>query len=279
MASFYWSTPACYPFFVSDLIPIYSISKPFLAEAVIALDIPLDSEIGQYVQGLHDCYKTRRISDLLNHTSGLDDYGDMPEYQGAVKEGKPAWERELLLAKASIRTHNNEGFRYSNIGYLLLVMLIEKEIQLSYFDAITKLVLIPLDIRSFEPWLSKHSSIPNYDPNWVYSGTFLGDPKTIASSLMKLARHRHDLMGLRAGLTQLSYLDTGFEEPGYGFGFMTDGGWSNSEPRFVGHGGGGPGFNLMALVNTSNWKSELMYSTGDFVQSMAITELIKKIGD
>jgi len=264
---------------VSDLIPIYSISKPFLAEAVIALDVPLDSEIGRYVPGLHDCYKSRKISDLLNHTSGLDDYGDMPEYQEAVKEGKPAWERELLLAKASIRTHNNEGFRYSNIGYLLLVMLIEKETQLSYFDAISKLVLIPLDIRGFEPWLSKHSSIPNYDPNWVYSGTFLGDPKIIASSLMKLAWHRHDSIGLGVGITQLSYIDTGFEEPGYGLGFMADGGWSNSVPRFVGHGGGGPGFSLMALVNTSNWKSELMYSTGEFVQSEAIAELIKKIGD
>lgn len=264
---------------MSDLIPIYSISKPFLAQAVIALKIPLDSPIDEYVPGLHDCYKGRIISDLLNHTSGLDDYGDMPEYQEAVKEDKPAWGRELLLTKASTRTHNNEGFRYSNIGYLLLVMLIEKKTHLPYFDAISKLVLTPLDIRGFEPWLSKHSSIPNYDPNWVYSGTFLGDPKTIASSLMKLARHRHDSMGLGVGITQLSYIDTGFEEPGYGFGFMSDGGWYNSVPRFVGHGGGGPGFSLMALVNTSNWKSGLEYSTEEFDQSQAITKLIKKIVD
>ena len=263
---------------MSDLIPIYSISKPFLAQAVIELGIPLDSQIGQHVPGLHDCYKSRKIVDLLNHTSGLDDYCDMPEYQEAVKEGKPSWERELLLAKASIRTHNNEGFRYSNIVYLLFVMLIEKT-QLSYFDAISKLVLTPLDIRGFEPWLSKHPNIPNYDPNWVYSGTFLGNPKTIASSLMKLARHRHDSMGLGVDIIQLSYIDTGFEEPGYGLGFITDGGWSNSVPRFVGHGGGGPGFSLMALVNTSNWKSGLEYSTEDFDASQAITKLIKKIGD
>lgn len=215
----------------------------------------------------------------MNHTSGLDDYGDMPEYQDAVKEGKPAWEREFLLSAASNRNHSNEGFRYSNIGYLLLVMLIEKETKLSYFDAISKLVLIPLGISGFEPWLSKHSSIPTYDPNWVYSGTFLGDPKTIASSLMKLARHRQNTIGLGVGITQLSYIDTGFKEPGYGLGFMADGGWSNSVPRFVGHGGGGPGFSLMALVNTSNWKSELIYSTGEFVQSKAIAKLIKKIGD
>ena len=279
MASIYWRTPACYPFLVSDLIPIYSISKPFLAEAVIALKIPLDSQIGQYVPGLHECYKGRIISDLLNHTSGLDDYGDMPEYQEAVKEGKPAWGRELLLAKASIRTHNNESFRYSNIGYLLLIMLVEAKSKKHYFEALSELVFKPLHINSFVEWKTAHPAIPYYDPNWVYSGTFLSDPKTIAPSLMKLARHRHDSMGLGVGITQLSYIDTGFEEPGYGLGFMSDGGWSNSVPRFVGHGGGGPGFSLMALVNTSNWKSGLEYSTEDFDQSHAITKLIKKIGD
>lgn len=262
-----------------DLIPIYSISKPFLAEAVIALDVPLDSEIGQFLPGLHNCYKSKRISDLLNHTSGLDDYFELPEYQEAVKAGTPAWGREILLTKASELDHNNEGFRYSNIGYLLLRMLVEEKTQKPFFEALSELVFKSLKIDGFKEWITPHPAIPNYDPNWVYSGTFLGDPKTIASSLLKLARHRHDSMGLGLGLTQLSYANTGFEEPGYGFGFMTDGGWSNSDPRFVGHGGGGPGFNLMALVNTANWKSELVYSTGEFDQSKAISELIRKLVD
>lgn len=261
---------------MADLIPIYSISKPFLAEAVIALGVPLDSEIGQYVPGLHDCYKSRVLVELLNHTSGLDDYFDMSEYRQAVNEGKPAWDREFLLALASKQNHANPGFRYSNIGYLLLVLLIERETQLPYFEAITKLVLSPLEIKGFQPWLSRHSSIPEYDPNWVYSGTFLGDPNLIAQSLLKLARHRDETIGLNAGIAQVSQPNTGFEQPGYGLGFMTDGGWPESELRYVGHGGGGPGFNLMALVNTANWKSDLEYSTGEFDQSKAITSLIYK---
>ncbi len=262
---------------MSDLIPIYSISKPFLAEAVLALDISLDTEIGQYLPGLHDCYKNRLVANILNHTSGLDDYIDMPEYHEAVKAHQPAWSRDYLLNLASRRTHNNVGFHYSNIGYLLLVLLIEKQTQHPYFEAISELVLTPLDIQGFEPWLTRHPSIPNYDPHWVFSGTFLGDPKLIASSVMKLARHRQASIGLSVGITPLSYRDTGFEEPGYGIGFMSDGGWVDSEPRYVGHGGGGPGFSLMALVNTSNWKSELAYSTGEFDQKKAIVDLINKM--
>ena len=264
---------------MADLIPIYSISKPFLAQAVIALDVPLDAQVGMFVPDLLDCYKSRVLAELLNHTSGLDDYGDMPEYRQAVKDGNPAWDREFLLALASKRNHVNPGFRYSNIGYLLLVLLIERETQLPYFEAITKLVLSPLEIKGFKPWLFRHSSIPDYDPNWVYSGTFLGDPELIAPSLLKLARYRDESIGLNAGITPVSHPNTGFEQPGYGLGFITDGGWSNSVPRFVGHGGGGPGFSLMALVNTSNWKSGLEYSTEDFDASQAITKLIKKIGD
>ena len=262
---------------MADLIPIYSISKPFLAEAVIALGVPLDTQVGKFLPDLHDCYKSRVIVELLNHTSGLDDYGDMPEYRQAVKEGKPAWDREFLLALAAKLNHANHGFRYSNIGYLLLVLLIEKETQLPYFEAITKLVLNPLEIYGFEPWESRHSSIPDYDPNWVYSGTFLGDPKSIAPALLKLARHREETIGLKAGITPVSHPNTGFEHPGYGLGFMTDAGSTELEPRFVGHGGGGPGFNLMALVNTANWKSELEYSAREFDQSKAITSLIHKL--
>ncbi len=248
-----------------------------MAEAVLALGVSLEDQIGLHVSGLNECYSNRLIADLLNHTSGLDDYGDMPEYQMAVKEEKSAWSRNQLLELAAKRAHNNVGFRYSNIGYLLLVMLIEKETQSSYFEAIAKLVFNPLNIKDFQPWTERHPSIPNYDPNWVYSGTFLGDPKTIAHSLMILARHRHHSIGLQTGIAQLTYLDTGFKEPGYGFGFMSDGGWNKSEPRYVGHGGGGPGFNLMALVNTANWKYDLEYSIGDFDQSKAITSLINKI--
>ena len=264
---------------MADLIPIYSISKPFLAEAVIALGVPLDTPVGKFVPDLLDCYKSRVLAELLNHTSGLDDYGDMPEYRQAVKEGKPAWDREFLLALASKRNHVNPGFRYSNIGYLLLVLLIERETQLPYFQAITKLVLSPLETYGFEPWLSRHSNIPDYDPNWVYSGTFLGDPELIAPSLLKLARYRDESIGLNAGITPVSHPNTGFEQPGYGLGFMTDAGSTESEPRYVGHGGGGPGFNLMALVNTVNWKSELEYSTGEFDQSKAITSLIHKLSN
>ena len=264
---------------MSELIPIYSISKPFLAEAVLALNIPLNDQIGSHLSGLQDCYSRRVISELLNHTSGLDDYCDISEYKVAVRERVPAWDRDFLLEIASTREHNHQGFHYSNIGYLLLAMLVEKECSSTYFGAISELVLRPLRINGFHEWKSPHPQIPDYDPNWVYSGTVLSSPQAIAPSLLTLAQHRDESIGLNAGITQLSYPNTGFEAPGYGYGFMLDGGGADSPPRYVGHGGGGPGFNLMALVSTSDWKAEAMYSVTDFDQQNAITSLIHRFNE
>ena len=264
---------------MSELIPIYSISKPFLAEAVLALNISLDVEIGKHLPNLQDCYKNRLLADLLNHTSGLDDYGDMPEYRAAVNERKSAWSRDYLLDLASHRTHSNQGFLYSNIGYLLLSLLVESETKRDYFAAISELVLDPLGISGFSAWVAPHPQIPDYDPRWVYSGTFLSEADNVAPSILKLAEHREETIGLNVGIEHLTYPNTGFDNPGYGYGFMTDGGGANSTPQYVGHGGGGPGFSLMALVNTENWKADLEYSTSEFDQSSAITSLRGKLRD
>jgi CubicO group peptidase (beta-lactamase class C family) len=203
----------------------------------------------------------------------------MSEYKMAVHERKPAWNRDFLLKIASTREHNHQGFHYSNIGYLLLSMLVEKECSAQYFGAISELVLRPLRINGFHEWKSPHPQIPDYDPNWVYSGTVLSSPQAIAPSLLTLAKYRDESIGLNAGITRLSYPNTGFEEPGYGYGFMTDGGGADSLPRYVGHGGGGPGFSLMAIVSTSDWKAELIYSSTEFDQSKAITSLINSLND
>jgi hypothetical protein len=55
---------------------------------------------------------------------------------------------------------------------------------------------------------------------------------------------------------------------------MCDG---NPEPKYVGHGGGGPGFSHMILVNTGNWKVAIESSTTEFNQTEAIGRLKEKL--
>ena len=261
------------------MIPVYSISKPFLAQAVLELGVPIDSTIGEQLPNLAAAYASRKIGALLNHTSGLADYGFLKEYHAAVDAREPAWSRADLLESCEALPHNFEGFQYSNIGYLLLRMLVEKQTGLEYFEALEQLVFHPLNIDAFDKWEVATEVVPGYDPRWVYSGTFVGDPATVADAVAVLARHRHEafgvgaVSGLCAGLTPVHHENTGFDAPGYNFGFMTDGGSITELPRFVGHGGGGPGFGLMVLVNPASWLGVLEFATEGWNQTEAIGRL------
>ena len=259
------------------MIPLYSISKPFLAQAVLELGIPIDVPIGKFLPDLDAAYANRAIDKILNHTSGLGSYGELPDYQVSVDEKLPAWPTELLLEKCLSISHDKVGFSYSNLGYLLLIKLVEKETGLRYFNALQYLVFNPLGITDFVEWEQANEVVPGYDPGWVYSGTFLSEPEAIAPAVSKLAQHRSKTLGHRPGLITVDVPDTGFDAPGYNFGFMTDGGFDGAEPNYVGHGGSGPGYELMVLVNTSTWNSALEYTEKVFVQSEAIRALRNKL--
>ena len=255
---------------MSAKFPVYSIAKPFLAEAVLQLGIPIENQIGDHLKNIAPVYATRTIANLLNHTSGLADYSFLSEYNEAVAKREPAWSREELLERCLKFPHTHQGFQYSNIGYLFLRVLLEQETSLSMFEAIKKLVLNPLSIAGFEEWENKSDLVPNYDPKWVYSGTFVADKESIEAGFLALAKHRADTIGLGTGLAEVPYPNTGFDSPGYSYGFMCDG---NPEPKYVGHGGGGPGFSHMILVNTRNWKVAMESSTTEFNQTEAIGRL------
>lgn len=260
------------------MIPLYSIAKPFLAQAVLEIGVSIEHPIGKFLPDLAAIYASRTIETLLNHTSGLGSYGELPDYQVSVDAKLPVWPTELLLEKCCNIAHDKVGFSYSNLGYLLLIKLVERETGLRYFKALEHLVFNPLGISDFVEWNQANEVVPNYDPGWVYSGTFLSRPEAIAPNITKLAQHRASTLGHKAGLIRVDFADTGFDSPGYNFGFMTDGGFDSAEPKYVGHGGSGPGYELMVLVNTETWQSALEYTENGFVQSEAITRLRGSLG-
>jgi D-alanyl-D-alanine carboxypeptidase len=255
------------------MIPVYSISKPFLAQAVLELGLPIHNSIGTFLPGLAPVYAEHPLEQLLNHTSGLGSYGELPDYHTSVDASLPAWPADLLLTKCLNIEHDKTGFSYSNLGYLLLLMLVEHETGLPYFQALQKLVFEPLGLTEFSEWTESNEIVPRYDPRWVYSGTFMSPPEAIAPAVAKLAQYRAETLGLKAGLIPVHISDTGFENPGYNFGFMTDGGFDGSQPKLVGHGGSGPGYELIAVVETSTWENAIEYTTEGFEQSEAIKRL------
>lgn len=258
---------------MAGLFPVYSIAKSFLAQSVLELQIPLDELIGQQVIGIPEIYANRPIGKVLNHSSGLADYSELAEYNLATERDENPWCRQELFDRCMSLNNSNEAFHYSNIGYLLLRMLVEQHTGLSMFDAIKELVLDPLGIQGFESWEQRSTIIESYNPGWVYSGTFAANEPALLEGFLKLVKHRAQTTGLALLAVDVPYPNTGFDHPAYGVGLMMDKSPDSTQPTFVGHGGGGPGFSHMILVNTTTWKVALETSRSDFNQTAAIARL------
>ena len=236
------------------LTPVFSIAKTFTAAAVLTADIRLDAQVGEYVE----CPREMRAStvrSLLNHTSGLPDYGNWPDYRDAVAARQDAWTVNELLDRAAAKLKPAGQFAYSNVGYTLVRLLLQNVTgQPDLFSALQRTVFSRLDMHDVSPLRSRADwagvtpssvlDLADYDPDWVFPGTFLASPEAIETGFRQLFRGALFDPMLLLDVVPVSAPGHVFTEPGYGLGVMASG----NPPRIVGHGGGGPGFTIVAVA-------------------------------
>lgn len=131
------------------LFPVASITKLAVALAILRLVdqklLVLDAEIGTYVPDIHHEMTHRALRSLLCHTSG---YGfDLPNKDGRYAHGLTwaALAHECLHIAPIAPAY--QTVQYSNLGYGLLGIIIERVTGQSCTDALQALVLTPLGIR------------------------------------------------------------------------------------------------------------------------------------
>ncbi|HUN57390.1 MAG TPA: serine hydrolase domain-containing protein [Candidatus Binataceae bacterium] len=231
------------------LVPWWSFTKTVLAGAVLALAARRRLDLDEPIKGMQ--YSLRN---LLQHTSGLPDYGGMADYQAAVAAGEKPWSRDKLLERMKLDKLLFEpgcSWSYSNIGYLIVRQIIERTTGLGLDESIRGLLFDPLGIEGAfvaasigdlerTVWGNER----RYDPGWVYHGLVVGSPSAAASFLH----------GLLFGALLPAYLKTEmlnpvsaggpfpgrpFVAPSYGLGVMMDP--KNQLGLVVGHTGQGPG--------------------------------------
>ena len=127
-----------------------SVSKQFTAAAVLLLiedgRLKLDDRIGQYLPGLPAATNAITLRHLLTHTSGLIDYEDVMD---------PADTRQvhdadvLTLLQSQDRTYfaPGTGYRYSNSGYALLALIVERASNQRYARFLHDRIFQPLGMR------------------------------------------------------------------------------------------------------------------------------------
>jgi D-alanyl-D-alanine carboxypeptidase len=246
---------------------VYSVTKTFLGVLCLRLELDLDAPVGTWLDA--DRLPDASLRQLLNHTSGIPDYGPsrLPEYGEAVREtpGEP-WDDDELLSRALALGPDFEpggGWAYSNTGYLLVRRIVDTAASGGFAGALerellgplrledTSLAVEPADLADLVPGLGEDGDVRGrYHPGWV-------GHRTLASTVADQRRFwtalaRGDLCDLDV-LTQsieIGYDAPGFVRPSYGLGVMTDPG--RPDGLLIGHGGGGPGYAAatFALVRT-----------------------------
>ena len=126
-----------------------SVSKQFTAALLLKQvergNLSLGDPIARHLTGLRPEWRTITIEQLLNHTSGLQrSYVDPTR----VAEDLP---RDSLVAQAArdtIASRPGTAFLYSNTGYMLLGILVEKLYGKSYGDALRDEIARPLGLAA-----------------------------------------------------------------------------------------------------------------------------------
>ncbi|WP_201836674.1 serine hydrolase domain-containing protein [Microvirga zambiensis] len=231
------------------IVPWWSFTKTVLAAAALSLVRDGAVALDEPLEG-----KPYTLRHLLQHRSGLTNYGGFRPYHEAVERGDEPWQVPHLLDRLDadrLRYPVGEGWAYSNIGYLFVARQIEVATGADIGEALQRLVLKPLGIEGAcfartraDLDSATMGNAAGYHPGWVYHGLLVGPVEEAAYLLDRL--FAGDLLPSDLKQEMLSPLvlpgpvpGRPWAIPGYGLGVMT--GQTTGGLKVVGHTGGGPG--------------------------------------
>jgi len=115
---------------VTDTFRIGSITKQFTAAAVLQLaeagKLRLDAPLVIYLPEYSGPGRLATIGQLLSHTTGLKDYTELAWYTTHETTGASTAEVLQVISQAPLSFAIGERFEYSNSGYYLLGLVIER---------------------------------------------------------------------------------------------------------------------------------------------------------
>jgi CubicO group peptidase (beta-lactamase class C family) len=110
-----------------------SVSKQFTAMAVLLLvqqgRLALDDDVRKYIPELPNYGTPITIRNLLNHTSGLRDWGSLEAIAGwprTTRAYTPAHVLEILSRQKALNYSPGAEYSYTNSGYNLVAMIVDR---------------------------------------------------------------------------------------------------------------------------------------------------------
>jgi CubicO group peptidase (beta-lactamase class C family) len=128
-----------------------SLTKPFTATAVLQLAaagaLALDDYICKYINGCPSTWDSVKISQLLNHTSGIPDYMSLKSFRKASLTLRTHAQMVATFRSEPLLFKPGSEFSYSNSGYYLLGIIIENVTHKRYEEVLKENVFGPLALE------------------------------------------------------------------------------------------------------------------------------------
>lgn len=158
----------------NSVFELASLSKQFTAMGIILLKkqgkLNYDDNISKYIPEL-SFYKDITVRNLLNHTAGLPDYMELFEEHWDKTKFATNGDivKEFVKYKPAQQFKSNEKFEYSNTGYALLALIIERVSKQSYGSFLSQNIFRPLKMKNTLVYRSRFQpqKIENYALGYV----------------------------------------------------------------------------------------------------------------
>ena len=141
-----------------------SVTKQFTAAAVLLLAedgrIELDDRVRRWLPSLPAATNAVTIQHLLTHTSGIVDYEDVIP-GGTTAQLRDADVLRLLESQDSTYFKPGTDYRYSNSGYALLALIVERASSRTFATFLSERIFQPLGMRNTVAYEEGVSTVAN----------------------------------------------------------------------------------------------------------------------
>ena len=231
-----------------------SLTKQFTAVAILLLQergkLRLDAPLKTYLPDAPAAWDGITVQQLLNHTSGIPNFTDFPDY--GAKKTRPATLTELIgrFREKPLDFKPGEKWSYSNSGYILLTAIVEKASGQPYAAFVTENIFKPLGMADtgydvHATILPRRASGYTPSPKGLVNADYVD--MSIPAGAGALYSTTHDLLKWQTGLFGGKLLSPAslkaYMTPGkgdYGLGVAVT---SKDGVTTVSHSGGIEGFN------------------------------------
>lgn len=264
---------------------IASLSKPFTAVSIMLLQqkglLHYDDKASKYID-LPAYARNVSIRQLLTHTSGIKDYESIIHKKGLTNQEVLRW----LSGVNKLQFPSGSTFEYSNSGFIILSLIIEKISKQSYGAFLSEHIFVPLGMKNtwvYESASAHKNRATGYDKEKQpddYSILTTGDGGIYSTpgDLYRFDQALRSFKLINKSNTDLMYTPTKLPDgktSSYGFGWFID---ESEDGKSASHTGGLSGFRaicwrdlthnscIIALTNQGD-----AFPVGDFLKDMKTT--------